>query len=146
MKQSDKVLEKVNYILGQALSDRDSIIAGKDHQVEVLQESVLHYKDEIEALRQSFIDLRDSVVTLKQRNGRQCDTIRSMREAFKQIELSLELSNVRVKSAEQEMLLIRTEKNHAEETKNIRECTYECPFCHRHNCPAFNAAKDIQEG
>jgi hypothetical protein len=37
MKQSDKVLAEVNGILGQALSDRDSIITGQDHQIETLQ-------------------------------------------------------------------------------------------------------------
>lgn len=44
MKQSNEVLAEVNGILGQALSDRDSIIAGKDHQVEILQNAAVTYR------------------------------------------------------------------------------------------------------
>jgi hypothetical protein len=70
--------------------------------------------------------------------------IASLHEALKQIELSLELSEVRVKADEQEILLLRTEKSDGKSSESIREQTTDCGGC----CGICGGctSKDVQEG
>ena len=64
----------------------------------------LEAANEIENRKQIALSLQDKIYSMDSEND-------SLREALRQIELSLELSEARVKADEQEILLLRTEKS-----------------------------------